>query len=138
MHAVRMSLKYTFKVFLPLLLYYCPAPREVFAWLFGVAYELGFLGLARGSVWCGCRRRGLSGLYSLALRNLSGLNDALLVSSSVATLSSCALSFHMQKPLADAPARVGGDGPSVGAHDPMVGDDHGEWVFSHRGPHGAV
>ena len=46
--------------------------------------------------------------------------------------------FHMQKPLADAPARVGGDGPSVGAHDPMVGDDHGEWVFSHRGPNSAV
>lgn len=37
---------------------------EVFAWLCGVAYAFGFLGLARGSVCCGCKRRGLSGLYS--------------------------------------------------------------------------
>ena len=67
-----------------------------------------------------------------------GPNDALLGSSSVAALSSRAFPLHMQKPLADAPARVGGDGPSVGAHDPMVGDDHGERVFSHRGPNSAV
>ena len=40
-------------------------PREVFTWLCGVAYEFGFLGLARGSVYYGRRRRGLSGLYSL-------------------------------------------------------------------------
>ena len=67
-----------------------------------------------------------------------GPNDALLVSSSVAALSSRAFPLHMQKPLADAPARVGGDGAAVGTHDPMVGDDHGEWVFSYRGPNSAV
>ena len=37
-------------------------PGEVFTWLCGVAYEFGFLGLARGSVYCGRKRRGLSGV----------------------------------------------------------------------------
>ena len=138
MHAVRMSLKYTFKVLAPLLLYYCPAPREVFAWLFGVAYEFGFLGLARGSVIAVAGDAAYRGCTRWLCETVRGLNDALLVSSSIATLSSCALLLHVQKPLADAPARVGGEGTSVGAHNPMVGDDHGKRIFPHRGPHSAI
>ena len=137
MHAVRMSLKYTFKVFLPLH-YYCPAPgrsspgfagpraRSVFLALRAVR----FVAVASDAAYRGCAR--------LALRNRARAERCVLVSSSVAALSSRAFPLHMQKPLADAPARVGGDGAAVGTHDPMVGDDHGEWVFSHRGPNSAV
>ena len=137
MHAVRMSLKYTFKVFLPLL-YYCPAPGKSSPGFAGSRTSsvssalrvVRFIAVASGAAYRGCTR--------WLCETVHGLNDALLVSSSVDTLSSRALLLHMQKPLADAPARVGSDGPSVGAHNPMVGDDHGERVFSHRGPHGAV
>ena len=137
MHAVRMSLKYTFKVFLPLH-YYCPAPRRS---------SPGFAGSRTRSVFSALRAvrfvaaqvtRLIGAVLAWLCEIVRGPNDALLVSSSVAALSSRAFPLHMQKPLADAPARVGGDGPSVGAHDPMVGDDYGEWVFSHRGPNSAV
>gem|GEM_PF-5549445 len=134
---MRMSLKYTFKVFLPLH-YYCPAPGRSspgFAGsrtrsFFSVLRAVRFVAVASDAAYRGCTR--------WLCETVRGLNDASLVGSSVAALSPRAFPLHMQKPLADAPARVGGDGPSVGAHDPMVGDDNGEWVFSHRGPNSAV
>lgn len=137
MHAVRMSLKYTFKVFLPLL-NYCPAPGKSSPGFVGlrtssvssVLLVVRFIAVANGTAYRGCTR--------WLCETVRGLSDSLLVSSSVDTLSSRALLLHMQKPLADAPARVGGEGTSVGAHNPMVGDDHGKRVFPHCGPHGAV
>ena len=137
MHAVRMSLKYTFKVFLPLL-YYCPAPGKSSPGFAGSRTNLvssalrvvRFIAVASGAAYRGCTR--------WLCETVRGPNDALLVSSSVATLSSRALLLHVQKPLADAPARVGGEGTSAGAHNPMVGDDHGKRIFPHRGSHSAV